>query len=97
MHELNEYYGEHNNELQMPMDFMFTTVNKLSAPEFRKQIAAIDSASGWPTFVISNHDIVRSYDRYGDGQHNDQIAKLMAGLYLTLRGTPICTTAKRSG
>jgi len=39
--------------------------------------------------VISNHDIVRSYDRYGDGQHNDEIAKLMAALYLTLRGTPI--------
>src|SRR5206468_10987431 len=29
------------------------------------------------------------YVRYGDGQHNDAIAKLMAGLYLTLRGTPI--------
>src|SRR6266496_662295 len=87
--ELNKYYGEGNNELQMPMDFLFTTVNKLSPAEFRKQIAAVDSASGWPTFVISNHDIVRSYDRYGDGQHNDQIAKLMAGLYLTLRGTPI--------
>jgi alpha-glucosidase len=86
--ELNEYYGK-NNELQMPMDFLFTTVNKLSPAEFRKQIAGINSASGWPTFVISNHDIVRSYDRYGDGQHNDQIAKLMAGLYLTLRGTPI--------
>jgi alpha-glucosidase len=27
--------------------------------------------------------------RYGDGVHNDAIAKLMAGLYLTLRGTPI--------
>ena len=39
--------------------------------------------------VISNHDIVRSYDRYGDGKHNDAIAKVMAGLYLTLRGTPI--------
>ncbi len=39
--------------------------------------------------MISNHDIVRSYDRYGDGQHNDEIAKLMAALYLTLRGTPI--------
>ena len=87
--ELNKYYGEGNNELQLPMDFLFTTVNKLSPAEFRKQIAAIESASGWPTFVISNHDIVRSYDRYGDGQHNDQIAKLMAGLYLTLRGTPI--------
>ena len=87
--ELNRYYGENNNELQLPMDFLFTTVNKLSAAEFRKQIAEIESASGWPTFVISNHDIPRSYDRYGDGEHNDQIAKLMAGLYLTLRGTPI--------
>ena len=87
--ELNRYYGAHNDELQLPMDFLFTTVNKLSAAEFRKQIAAVDSASGWPTFVISNHDIARSYDRYGDGEHNDQIAKLMAGLYLTLRGTPI--------
>ncbi len=87
--ELNKYYGESNNELQLPMDFLFTTVNQLSPAEFRKQIAAVNSASGWPTFVISNHDIVRSYDRYGDGQHNDQIAKLMAGLYLTLRGTPI--------
>ncbi len=87
--ELNRYYGEGNNELQLPMDFLFTMVNKLSAAEFRKQIAAVNEASGWPTFVISNHDIVRSYERYGDGKHNDQIAKVMAALYLTLRGTPI--------
>jgi alpha-glucosidase len=87
--ELNLYYGHGNDELQLPMDFLFTTVNKLSPADFRKQIAEVDSASGWPTFVISNHDIIRSYDRYGDGQHNDQIAKLMAGLYLTLRGSPI--------
>ena len=86
--ELDRYYGK-GNELQLPMDFLFTKVDKLSPAEFRKQIAAINSASGWPTFVISNHDIVRSYDRYGDGQHNDQIAKLLAALYLTLRGTPI--------
>jgi alpha-glucosidase len=87
--ELNQYYGKGNNELQLPMDFLFTMVNRLSPAEFRKQIAAVDAASGWPTFVISNHDIVRSYNRYGDGKHNDEIAKLMAALYLTLRGTPI--------
>ncbi len=87
--ELNRYYGHNHDELQLPMDFLFTMVNKLSPAEFRKQIAAVNSASGWPTFVISNHDIVRSYDRYGDAVHDDQIAKLMAGLYLTLRGTPI--------
>jgi alpha-glucosidase len=71
------------------MDFMFTTVNKLSPPEFRRQIAAVDGAHGWPVFVISNHDIVRSYNRYGDGKNNDAIAKLMGAFYLTLRGTPI--------
>jgi alpha-glucosidase len=87
--QLQQYYGQHNNEIQMPMDFMFTTINKLSAPDFRKQIAAVDGAGGWPVYVVSNHDMPRVYDRYGDGQHNDQIAKLMAAMYLTLRGTPI--------
>jgi len=87
--QLKQYYGDHSNELQMPMDMMFAQVNKLSPAEFRRQIAAVDSAGGWPVFVLSNHDIVRSYVRYGDGQHNQAIAKLMAALYLTLRGTPI--------
>ena len=79
VNELKQYYGEHNDELQMPMDFMFTKVDKLSPPEFRQQIAAVDSAGGWPVFVISNHDIVRSYERYGDGQHNEAIAKVDGG------------------
>src|ERR1700733_12802370 len=86
--ELRQYYGDHSDELQMPMDLMFTKLN-FSAPVFREHMAAVDGAGGWPVYVISNHDIVRSSDRYGDGEHNDQIAKVMAALYLTLRGTPI--------
>jgi alpha-glucosidase len=87
--ELKEYYGEKNDELQLPMNFLFTMVNKLSAPEFRKQIALIESTGKWPVYVISNHDIVRSANRYGDGKNNDAIAKMMAGFYLTLRGTAV--------
>ncbi|HKD85489.1 MAG TPA: alpha-glucosidase [Terriglobales bacterium] len=87
--QLKNYYGEHGNELQMPMDLMFAKVNQLSAPEFRAQIAAVDAAGGWPVYLIGNHDLPRSYNRYGDGKHNDAIAKVMAGMYLTLRGTPI--------
>jgi len=87
--ELKEYYGDHNDEVQMPMDFMFCEVNKLSPSEFRTQIANAESTGGWPVYVIGNHDMPRSYVRFGDGTHNDQIAKLMAGMYLTLRGTPI--------
>ena len=87
--ELKQYYGERSSELQMPMDMMFATVDKLSASDFRQQISAINSAGGWPVLLIGNHDMARSYNRYGDGVHNDAIAKLMAALYLTLRGTPI--------
>ena len=86
--ELKDYYGEHNNELHMPMDLMLTNL-PLSAPVIRDHVAGVDASGGWPTYVITNHDIVRSYTRYSDGAHNDDIAKLMAGLYLTLRGTPI--------
>jgi alpha-glucosidase len=96
--QLKRYYGEHdgrvqNDEVNMPMDFMFATINKLSAPDFRKQIQWVDSSGGWPVYVVSNHDIRRVYDRYGDGRGDtktkDQIAKLMASLYLTLRGTAV--------
>jgi alpha-glucosidase len=87
--QLKRYYGEHNDEVNMAMDFMFTTINKLSPPDFRKQIQWVEGSGGWPVYVLSNHDIRRVYDRYGDGQHNDQIAKLMAALYLTLRGTAV--------
>ena len=89
INQLKRYYGENHDEVTMPMDFMFTTINKLSPPDFRKQIQWIDSSGGWPVYVLSNHDIRRVYDRYGDGKHNDQIAKLMASLYLTLRGTAV--------
>jgi alpha-glucosidase len=86
---LKAYYGEHDNELQMPMDFLFAKVDKLSPAEFRKQISGVVESGGWPVYVLSNHDIVRHYNRYGDGKNNDAIAKLMGAMYLTLPGTPI--------
>ncbi|HEY0702255.1 MAG TPA: alpha-glucosidase [Candidatus Acidoferrales bacterium] len=86
--ELKAYYGDRHDELQMPMDLMLTSL-KFSAPAFREHIAAVDASGEWPVFVIGNHDIVRSWNRYGDGKNNDAIAKDMAAMYLTLRGTPI--------
>jgi len=86
--ELKRYYGN-GDEVQLPMNFMFGMVNKLSAPEFRKQIKLVEDAGVWPVYVISNHDIVRSWNRYGDGLNNDAIAKSLAALYLTLRGTAV--------
>ena len=83
--DLQRYYAS----LQMPMNFVFTEVNRMSAPEFRKQIRDAERGLGWPVYLFSNHDIRRHYDRYGDQAHNDQITKALAAMYLTLRGTPI--------
>ena len=87
--ELKDYYGQKNDELQMPMDLMMTGFSGLSAAQYRKHIGEVDTAGHWPTYVITNHDIVRSYTRYADGTHNDEIAKLIAAMYLTLRGSVV--------
>jgi alpha-glucosidase len=86
---LTKMYGN-GDEVQLPMDFQIADVNKLSAPRFRELFNEIEnnSAHGQPEYFFSNHDQPRQWDRYGDGVHNDQIAKLIAVLELTTRGTP---------
>ncbi len=86
--ELKDYYGSGGNELQMPMDLLLTNL-PLDAKILRDHINGVDGSGLWPTYVITNHDIPRSYSRMGDGRRNDDIAKLMAAFYLTLRGTAI--------
>jgi len=88
--DLSKMYGVHADEVQLPMDFQIADVNELSAPKFRKLFEDVETnpAGGWPEYFFSNHDQARQWDRYGDGKHNLQIAKLMAVLELTPRGTP---------
>lgn len=88
---ISSMYGPKLDEIQLPMNFFFAYLNKLSAPEFRKMISEWDTnpAGGWPLYFYSNHDQIRHYIRYGDGKNNDAIAKLMAAMLLTVRGTPL--------
>ncbi|MBV9342566.1 MAG: DUF3459 domain-containing protein, partial [Acidobacteria bacterium] len=88
--DLVKIYGTNDDEVQLPMDFQVALVNRLSASTFRKLLDEIEfnPVDGQPYFFFSNHDQVRTWDRYGDGVHNDQIAKLMAALLLTTRATP---------
>ena len=87
---LNAFYGKNSDEIQLPMNFLVATINNLDASSFRKEIAAANAAVGWPTYVMSNHDIVRSVDRYTPkGADKSQVAKLLATLMMTVRGTPI--------
>ncbi len=81
------YGGARHDELQLPMDTGFGLGNRLDAGEFRRRLseAATQLQGSQPLFVLDNHDQVRSWDRYGDGTHNAEIAKILATLLLTSR------------
>ena len=89
--ELSTYYGKHNDETQLPFNFLFADVNKLSAPDFRKQIAAwtYNPAHGTPIWFFDNHDQPREINRYGDGKHNAEIARLLPTMLMTLKGSVV--------
>jgi alpha-glucosidase len=45
-------------------------------------------AGAWPCNTLGNHDVSRLLSRYGDGNHDKEIALLCLTLMLTLPGTP---------
>jgi alpha-glucosidase len=91
--ELMRYYGPKDNGVHLPFNFflvMEPARSQLKASVFRSVIEQSERALAgrWTTYVLSNHDIPRHYDRLGDGKNNDLIAKLTATMLLTLRGSP---------
>jgi alpha-glucosidase len=51
---------------------------------------------GWPSLVLSNHDISRQASRYG-GRNPTAHAKVAAAMLLTLRGTPFLYQGEEIG
>ena len=86
--DLAKVYGEHHDEIELPMDFLFGNLHKLDASEFKKQVdaAELELDGQPPVLFFSSHDHPRQWSVFGDGIHNDQIAKLTSALTLTERG-----------
>jgi alpha-glucosidase len=88
--DLLAYYGKVNDEFHMPFNFFLLTQSKLDANAFRVTVSELEKTlQNRPiNYVLSNHDNVRAFDKFGDGRHNDEIAKLLMLMLLTLRGSP---------
>lgn len=86
--ELDAVYGKNNDEVHLPMNFLFGNLTKLSAAAFKKQADDAQTKLGGktPVFFFSSHDRWRQWSTFGDGKNNDQIAKLTAALTLCQRG-----------
>jgi alpha-glucosidase len=88
------YHGEGDNELNLVFNFPLMRTDRLTPDWVRsnqkKRLAALAaiSPSTWPCNTLGNHDSPRVFSRYGDGIHDNQIARISLALMLTLRGTP---------
>ncbi len=89
------YGGAAHDELQLPMDMLVgfggrkTGEKQLNAAYFRQYLTEVETQvhGSQPLLVFDNHDNTRSIDRFGDGQHDVAIAKIVATLLLTPRAT----------
>ncbi|NUQ28050.1 MAG: alpha-glucosidase [Acidobacteriaceae bacterium] len=89
--ELASWYGAKNDELHLPMDTGVGFTNKLDAAAFREKLETAQTQlhGNPPLLVFDNHDNPRSWDRYGDGQHNKEIARVLATILLTSRSASL--------
>ncbi len=90
--ELDKWYGgAKHDELQMPMDMQVGFLNKLDVNTMRQRIADAETNidGNQPLFVFDNHDNERSLDRYGDGKHDIDIARVIATMLLATRSTAL--------
>jgi alpha-glucosidase len=93
------YGGARHDELQLPMDTAFGFGTRLDARDFRRRLseASAELQGSQPLLLFDNHDHPRSWDRYGDGAHNLEIAKILATLLLTSRAAALIYQGEEIG
>jgi len=92
LEERVKYYGK-GDEFQLPFNFGlfytggFSGFLEYGADNYRNHVEHFERlcpASGWPNYVVGNHDIPRLVSRVG----SEDKARVVALLLLTIRGTP---------
>jgi alpha-glucosidase len=89
--QLRAVYGRDKDEIHLPMNFLVGNIDKLDAATFKQRYdeAATKLDGLTPVEFFSNHDQSRQWSEFGDGAHNDRIAKMTAALTLLNPGTAL--------
>lgn len=98
--DMVSYHGDGTNELHMVFNFPLMRTDRLTPAWVRanqKERLGSLPPGAWPCNTLNNHDSTRVYSRYGDGQHDDAIARAALALMLTLRGTPFLYNGEEIG
>ncbi len=74
---------------QLLLDPSLTKLNQFTATALRPAVEAIQSGSNALLLATDSPDVTRSAARFGDGQHNLDIAKVLAAVLLTNRASSL--------
>lgn len=94
------FYGNGEDELHLNFNFPLMRTNRLTPHWVRKnqreRLSALPDGA-WPCNTLNNHDAGRMKSQFGDGKHDDQIARVNLALLLTLKGTPFLYNGEEIG
>jgi alpha-glucosidase len=97
------YLGNGEDELQLVFNFPLMNLVRLSPASIRhnqkerlSQLEALP-VMGWACNTLGNHDSPRVFNRFGDGVHDAELARLSLALMLTLKGTPFLYNGEEIG
>ena len=87
---VGSYLGDGTNGVNLAFDFslIFTSWGAQTYNHCIQNSLQHIPQNGWPTLVLSNHDLLRSINRLWFRGHQIEKAKIEAVLLLTLKGTP---------
>lgn len=98
------YMGTGEDELHLVFNFPLMRTERITPAHIRRnqkerlaQLEALPARKGWPCNTLGNHDSPRIHTRYGDRQHDAELARLHAALVLTLKGTPFLYNGEEIG
>ena len=82
-------YTEAGKRIHMAYSFDLLTTAR-STEYIQDTVTKMEAGigSGWPSWALSNHDVVRVASRWGNGRDPDRFAPLALALVVCLRGTP---------
>ena len=97
------YLGNGEDELHLVFNFPLMRTERITPSHVRQnqreRLSQLDGlpSKGWPCNTLGNHDSPRIHTRYGDRQHDAELARLHAALILTLKGTPFLYNGEEIG
>jgi alpha-glucosidase len=88
---LKQYGSPEHPEFELPMDTQVLGINKMDAVAFRAKLDDAESelGSNVPLFVFDNHDNPRLDARYGDGEHDTDIQRVISTILFASRGASL--------